>query len=246
MDSAAVESKWEAEAENWVRWARTPNHDAYWVYGPSFFDEIVPPPGRQTLEVGCGEGRVARDLKARGHRVVGVDSSPTLLRYAKNADSDGRYELADAAALPFADGSFDLVVAYNVLIDVSDMPAAVREAARVLEPGGHFCICVTHPLNDAGSFDSDQPDAAFTIRGSYFGRRPFEGRFERAGLQMTFHGWMYPLEDYCRALAEAGFVIAKLREPTPSDQAVNREGSFERRRRIPLFLQIRAMKREET
>jgi ubiquinone/menaquinone biosynthesis C-methylase UbiE len=47
---------------------------------------------------------------------------------------------ADAAALPFADGSYDLVVADNSLMDVADMPAANREAARVLQPGGRFCI----------------------------------------------------------------------------------------------------------
>jgi SAM-dependent methyltransferase len=243
VDSAAVESKWEAEAENWVRWARTPGHDAYWVYSPSFFDEIVPPPGRQTLEIGCGEGRVARDLKARGHRVVAIDSSPTLLRYAREADSGSRYELADATALPFADSSFDLVVAYNSLMDVSDMPAAVREAARVLEAGGQFAVCVTHPLNDAGSFDSDAPDAAFVIRDSYFGRRTFEGRFERDGLRMTFHGWMYALEDYVRALETAGFVIERLREPSATDEARERRPAYRRWQRVPMFLQVRAVKR---
>lgn len=238
-----VESPWESEAENWVRWARAPGHDAYWVYSPSFFDAILPAPGRQTLEVGCGEGRVARELKRRGHRVVAIDSSPTLLRYASEADPGGRYELADAADLPFADGSFDLVVAYNSLMDVEDMPAAVREAARVLESGSHFGICVTHPLSDAGTFDSDELDARFVIRDSYFGRRRFEDHFERDGLQITFHGWMYALEDYCRALEEAGFVIRCLREPAPSDDAVRQKPSWARRRRIPLFLQIGAMKR---
>ena len=110
MDEAAVESSWEHEAENWVRWVRTPGHDAYWYYRDSFLDGIVPPPGRQTLEIGCGEGRVTRDLKARGHRGVAIDSSPTLLRYARDADPGGRYELADAAALPFTAATFDLVV----------------------------------------------------------------------------------------------------------------------------------------
>src|ERR1700730_3972141 len=96
VDETPFDASWEREAENWVRWARKPGHDAYWVYSPAFFDEIVRPPGRQTLEVGCGEGRVARDLKPRGHRLMAIDNSPTLVRYAKQADRDGRYELADA------------------------------------------------------------------------------------------------------------------------------------------------------
>ncbi len=243
VDSPAVGANWEAEAENWVRWARTPGFDAYWYYSPSFFDEIVPPPGRQTLEIGCGEGRVARDLKKRGHHVVAVDSSPTLLRYAREADPDSRYELADAAALPFADSSFDLVVAYNSLMDIADMPGAVKEGARVLENDGRFCISVTHPLNDAGAFVSDEPDAAFVIRDSYFGRRRFEGRFERDGLQMTFHGWMYALEDYVRSLEGAGFVMERLREPAASDEAVAHRLAYRRWQRVPMFLQLRAVKR---
>jgi 2-polyprenyl-3-methyl-5-hydroxy-6-metoxy-1,4-benzoquinol methylase len=63
-------SAWEAEAANWGRWARTPGHDAYWYYRDAFFDAIVPPPGAATIEVGCGEGRVTRDLARRGHRVA--------------------------------------------------------------------------------------------------------------------------------------------------------------------------------
>ena len=69
----------EERAQGWLAWARTPGHDAYWTYRDAFF-ALVPAPGAATLEVGCGEGRVARDLVARGHRVTGLDASPTLLR----------------------------------------------------------------------------------------------------------------------------------------------------------------------
>jgi SAM-dependent methyltransferase len=237
-----VDSDWEREAENWVRWARKPGHDSYWFYRDSFFEQIVPPPGRKTLEIGCGEGRVARDLAARNHRVIGIDSSSTLLRYAQEADPGGTYQLADAARLPFDDRSFDLVVAYNSLMDIADMPGAVLEAARVLNPGGHLCISVTHPVNDAGRFESDEPDAAFIIRGSYFGRRRFEGHFERDGLQMTFRGWMYAQQDYWRALEAAGLVVERLREPAATDEAVSRQPGYRRWQRLPLFLQLRAVK----
>jgi ubiquinone/menaquinone biosynthesis C-methylase UbiE len=94
----------------------------------------VPEPGAATLEVGCGEGRVVRDLVARGHRVTGLDASPTLVSAAAQADPASRYVVGRAEALPFDDGAFELVVAYNSLMDVEDMPVAVSEAARVLAP----------------------------------------------------------------------------------------------------------------
>jgi len=59
---------WEEQAKNWIAWARKPNFDSYWRYRDEFF-ELVPPPGTATVDVGCGEGRVSRDLTARGHTV---------------------------------------------------------------------------------------------------------------------------------------------------------------------------------
>jgi SAM-dependent methyltransferase len=233
---------WEREARNWIAWARTPGHDAYWDHsGPPFF-ELVPAAGHATLEVGCGEGRVARDLAARGHRVTGVDASPTLLDAARESDPGGRYVLADAAALPFEDAAFDLVVAFNSLMDVDDMPGAVRESGRVLEPGGRLCLCVTHPLADAGRWESREPDAGFVVEGSYFGRRRFEETFERDGLVISFHGWCYPLEDYFRALEKAGFLVEALREPAAPEAASEPDRSAERWRRVPNFLCVRAVR----
>jgi SAM-dependent methyltransferase len=219
---------------------RAPGVDAYWSYSPLFFDQVVPPPGRATLEIGCGEGRVCRDLAARGHSVTGIDAAPTPLAAAREADRGGRYFLADAAALPFADGDFDLVVAHNSLMDVDDMPGAVREAGRVLKPGGRFCVSITHPLRDAGRFDGRNADAPFRIRGSYFGRRRFPWTFVRAGLTMTFHSWAYPLEDYMRALEQAGFLVEAFREPPYPG------GDDERDGRIPQFLWLRAFKSNAT
>jgi SAM-dependent methyltransferase len=239
----ALTDGWEQEAENWVRWTRTPGHDAYWYYRVSFFAHIVPEPGRRTLDVGCGEGRVARDLAARGHVVTAIDASPTLLRYAREADPTGQYLVADGAALPFPDGAFDLVVAYNTLMDIADMPGAVREAVRVLAPGGRFCICVTHPLNDAGRFDGKEPDAPFTIRGSYLDSRLSAETFERDGLRMTFHSRSHPLEDYARALEDAGLLVERLRESAAPPEAVAAQESYRRLQRLPLFLHLRGVKR---
>jgi SAM-dependent methyltransferase len=229
-------TEWEPEAENWVRWARTPGHDAYWYYRDAFF-ELVPAPGAGTIELGCGEGRVARDLAERGHRVVGVEPARTLVRHARSADPGGSYLVADGAAVPCASGAFDLVVAYNSLQVVADMRNTVREAARLLRPGGHLCATVSHPAMDLGRFVQSGPDQVFTIRPSYFESRRVDDTLEMDGLSVTCRGWTYTLEDYVMALAAAGFVVEAMREPRPASSA-----AFERWQAVPLFLMLRALK----
>src|SRR4029450_13968942 len=99
-------------------------------------------------------------------------------------------------------------------------------------------------MSDAGSFAGQQPDAAFTIPGAYLGRRRFEGTFERDGLQMTFHGWCYPLEDEGRALEDAGLLIEVIREPAASEAGVRQHPSWRRWQRLPVFRQWRGVKRD--
>ena len=95
--------------------------------------------GRRVLDAGCGGGLVARELVAAGAEVVGVDRSLGSLGVARRAvrghfrPAQGRLE-----RLPFAAGSFDAVVAADVLEHLPDLPAAVAELARVLAPGGSF------------------------------------------------------------------------------------------------------------
>ena len=85
-----------------------------------------------TLDVGCGEGRLTRELTARGYDVAGFDASEALVEEARTADPSGRYEVAPIDALPFADGAAELAVCVNVLPHVHDLAGAAAELARVL------------------------------------------------------------------------------------------------------------------
>jgi SAM-dependent methyltransferase len=235
-----VEAEWDADAERWVRWARTPGFDAYWYFRDGFFDSVMPVPGRRTLEIGCGEGRVARDLAARGHSVVAVEPAEGLARHARDADPRGLYARAGGARLPFRDASFDTVVAYNVLQVVDDMAGTVREAARVLAPGGALCACVAHPVTDLGRFTGDSDGRRLSVRARYFESERVEETVERDGHVMTFRGRTYSLEHYGRALERAGLRIEALREPRPS--AAEGAARYEQWRDVPLFLNFRAVK----
>lgn len=241
LETADLRVAWEQQAAAWLAWARTPGHDSYWQFHRDQFLELVPPPGKRTLDLGCGEGRLSRDLKRLGHDVVAVDASPVLLAAAAEADPEIETHLSDAAALPFGEGSFDLVVAFMSLQDVDDFEGAIRETSRVLRGGGRFCLAIVHPLNSAGRFDGDEADSPFTITGSYLDRSYYADSVVRDGLEIDFVSAHRPLEAYTEAIAEAGFLIERLREPALPDTALTSPHS-QRWQRMPLFLHLRAIK----
>jgi SAM-dependent methyltransferase len=239
--SADLRTSWEKHAAAFVAWARKPGHDSYGRFHRDLFLELLPAPGRRTLDLGCGEGRLSRDLKALGHHVVGVDVSPTMLAAAQEADPQIETYLADAAALPFADAEFDCVVAFMSLQDVDDLGGTVRETARVLAPGGRLCMAIVHPLNSAGKFEGDAPDSPFVIRASYLDESFYEDNVVRDELEMTFVSAHRPLQAYTDAITDTGMVIERLCEPAAPEGAITRPLS-RRWQRLPLFLHVRAVK----
>jgi SAM-dependent methyltransferase len=226
---------WSQFAREWIAWARTPGHDAFWAYR-RYLAEFIGRSEGDVLDVGCGEGRVSRELKALGYRVTACDPVKDLIAAAKELDSADEYIIASATELPFEDGRFDMVISYNMLMDVEDVPAAVKEFRRVLKGDGLLMISIVHPMADHGSFEGEGKDAPFVIRGTYFGRQRFEGAEERDGLTMHFAGWSQPLEAYAAALENAGFAITSLREPQPDPETDMRK----KWARVPLFLWLKA------
>ena len=212
--------EWERHAATWARF--TP-HDVFFErYNWPAFAELLPEPGRATLDLGCGEGRVGLILRERGHRVSGVDVAPSM---AERARESGAYEevvVADAATLPFGDAAFDLVMAFMSLQDMDDPAAALREVARVLEPGGRLVAAVVHPFNTG----RERP---------YYDVARLVDEFERGGVTMTFHQLHRPLESWFALLRDAGFVVEEVREP----RAPEGDPVFAHVRDRPVFLHVR-------
>jgi ubiquinone/menaquinone biosynthesis C-methylase UbiE len=103
-------------------------------------------PGERVLDIGVGPGFLAAEMAEEvgpGGRVAGVDPSESMLALARRRDAPLELVPGDALALPFPDDTFDAAVATQVYEYVTDMPAALAEARRVLRAGGRLLILDT-------------------------------------------------------------------------------------------------------
>ena len=215
--------EWERHAATWARF--TP-HDVFFErYNWPAFAELLPGPGRATLDLGCGEGRIGAILREQGHRVSGVDVAPSMIERSRERCVYEEVLLSDAASLPFDDAAFDLVFAFMSLQDMDDPGAALREVARVLEPGGRLVAAVVHPFNTG----RDRP---------YFDVARLADEFERGGVTMTFHQLHRSLESWFELIQAAGLSIEVLREP----RAPAGVPEFSHVRDRPVFLHVRCVR----
>jgi ubiquinone/menaquinone biosynthesis C-methylase UbiE len=102
-----------------------------------FAEWVAPARPLEILDVGCGTGQSRQLYAAHAARYVGLDLSGEAVAVARGRFPDNEWVAGDACALPFADQSFDVVAFSSVLHHIPDFTPALREAARVLRPGGH-------------------------------------------------------------------------------------------------------------
>ncbi|KJS45587.1 MAG: methylase [Roseovarius sp. BRH_c41] len=109
------------------------------------------------LDIGCGHGALARNLVRAGYNVTGIDPAPEAVAAARLSVPEARFEACGAEALPFAAASFQACVFLNSLhhVPVPLMPDALREALRVLRPGGE--VIIVEPLAEGAFFEVMRP-----------------------------------------------------------------------------------------
>jgi SAM-dependent methyltransferase len=224
---------WQRHAGAWAAWARTGGHDYHYeqLNLPRFL-ALLPTPGRLTVDLGCGEGRLGRVLAGLGCTVIGVDSSPALARLAREAGGHRAVIEAIAYEVPLSDGCADLVTCFMALQDMDELDGAIAETARLLSPNGRLCFAVPHPFAEMTRARSGAP--------GYFTPHRYVDVIERGGAHTTFESWRRPLSVYTRALEQTGFVIETMREPLPDETAIAAAPDLAKWREMPLFLHVRA------
>ncbi|HZE65057.1 MAG TPA: methyltransferase domain-containing protein [Sporichthyaceae bacterium] len=170
--------------------------------------------GADVLEIGCGAAQCARWLRTEGARVVGIDLSAAQLRYARRLDERTGVRVpavvADAAALPLADGVFDVACsAYGALPFVADVGAVLREVHRVLRPSGRFVFSVSHPIR--WCFPDDPGPGGLTARYSYFDRRPYVEYDADGALSYVEHH--RTIGDWVNEIVAADLTLDQIVEP---------------------------------
>ncbi|MFJ4712387.1 class I SAM-dependent methyltransferase [Streptomyces sp. NPDC088785] len=213
---------WDRNADDYQVEHGTFLGDDRFVWGPEGLDEVeaelLGPPedlaGKDVLEIGAGAAQCSRWLAAQGARPVALDLSHRQLQHAQRIQDGAAVQVplveADAGALPFRAGSFDLACsAYGALPFVADQVKVLREVHRVLRPGGRFVFSVTHPIRWA--FPDEPGPEGLSVSASYFDRTPYvEQDDEGRAVYVEHHR---TVGDRVRDVVAGGFRLVDLIEP---------------------------------
>lgn len=190
-------------------WYEEFNRDAAAANFPYLLDLLGTGTGR-CLDLCCGTGLYLDMLRESGRDPIGLDFSGDQLRLARDR---GPVVRGDAGRLPFPDNSFATVTANWMSTDVDDFGRVMREAARVLEPGGALVFMGVHPCFN-GPCIENREDGARVIHDNYL----------EAGWHLDAPWWGYsirrrvgmrhvPLGEFLTAFPAAGLVIERVVEP---------------------------------
>ncbi len=260
MDHAKVGKLWDENAEVWTKLARM-GYDVYRDYmnTPAFLAMLPEVAGLKGLDIGCGEGNNTRLVARRGAKMTAVDISRTFIGHARQMEAAEPlgidYQVASAAALPFESGAFDFAISTMCFMDVPDHEGAVREAYRVLKPGGFLQFSITHPCFFTPRFRPINDEAGNRVAiecGDYFhspenliqewifGAAPME--LKRKMKKFKVPVFYRTLSSWLNLLISTGFILERIEEPFADDEAIRRCPDVADTRIVAYFLHIRGRK----
>ena len=231
-------------------------HAGWWQDGftagadPEYEEQILPlaaeqlAGARRVLDIGTGDGQVARLAARLGAEVVGIDPTWNQLTVARARGGGPVYARTGAAALPFPDESFDTVLACLVFEHIEAVDEAIAEVARVLQPGGRFLFFLNHPLlqtPNSGWIDDqilDPPEQYWRI-GAYLKE---DATIEEVSKDVFIPFIHRPMHRYVNALTGNGLLLTRMEEPPPPPGFLARAPEYTDAAEIPRLLFLRTEK----
>jgi SAM-dependent methyltransferase len=197
---------------------------------------------RRVLDVGTGEGQLARRIAALGAEVVGIDPTVAQIVEAQAREGGPRYARASATAIPIRSASVDAVVACLVLEHIEPFEPAIDEIVRVLAPGGQFVLFLNHPLLQtpgSGFVDDHILGEQYWRVGPYL---PDDETLEEVAPGVRLPFMHRPLGRYINVMADRGLLADHMDEPPPSPGFVARAPEYGAAATIPRLLVVRTRK----
>lgn len=173
--------------------------------------------GRRILDAGCGSDPLFAALRDRGATVSGFDASAGMLELARRRlGDDADLQLARLGSpLPYADDTFDDVVAALVLLYLEDWGPALAELRRVLKPGGRLSVAVEHPF----AINLMHRQAGRENEYKYFDTTNWVEEWTYGDQSAPVSLWHRPLHAMTDAFTAGGFRIRVISEPEPDPAA---------------------------
>jgi SAM-dependent methyltransferase len=214
MMSDAPSDGWNESAASWIAsMGESGDFSRQFVLDAPMLARIKGRGFKTALDVGCGEGRFCRMLRDENIKTVGIDPTPALIARALELDPGGDYRVCRAEDLDAAAGSFDLVVAYLSLIDISDVSRAAARFINALRPGGTVLIANLTSFSTAtvdGWTTDEDGQQRFSID-NYLEERAEWVAWR--GIQIR--NWHRPLSSYMSLFLEHGLILRHFDEPAP-------------------------------
>jgi len=202
------------------------------IINPSMMDLLGEIEGKTILDLGCGEGHVARSLvEATGKniKIIGVDASENMIRIAREESQDFKdrltFQQADACDLAGIQADFfDIALCNMALMDIKNYCQAIREVSRTLKTKGVFIFSLLHPcfFTPRSGWLKDEDDNIIGWRVDDYYLNLIWKWTIKSRMTMETYCFHRTLEDYVSALRECGFVITDIREPIPSEELLEK------------------------